>query len=121
MGKSSIETAQATAKSKFLKIDFLGSKNNVATLFEVAAKAFLEDQHVIGDFVAQDFNHKSFVPLVFCESYERLRNDGVNFPREFVIEQSDFFYREVDGKGVSGFSVLKNRLSFLRDSFNDVP
>lgn len=105
----------------FYKLDFLGSNNKVIGLFVVAAEKLLNSKGIIMDFPATlDAACTQFIPIVFCESYERLRNDGVNCPREFVIERSDFYYREVEGQPVSGFSVLKRRLLYLCDSFYEL-
>lgn len=103
----------------FYKLDFWGSNDKVIGLFCAAAEKFMNGKGIIDNFPATPSGGcAEFIPLVFCESYERLRDDGVNCPREFVIERNDFYYREVDGKAVSGFSVLKRRLLYLCDSFD---
>lgn len=61
-----------------------------------------------------------FIPLIFCDSYEKLLSDGVSCPREFVIERKDFYYNEIDGKIVSGISLLKKRLNYFCDHDFDV-
>lgn len=105
----------------FYTLNFLGSNDKVIGLFVAAAEKVLTSKGIIADFLAKSSAEDAkFIPLVFCESYERLRDDGVNCPREFVIERNDFYYREVDGKPVSGFSVLKRRLLYLCASFNDL-
>ena len=63
---------------------------------------------------------EKIVPLVFCDSYERLLQDGVTCPREFVIERSDFYYQEVGGKPISGFTMLKSRLQYLEKHDTEV-
>ena len=107
--------------ASFYKLNFLDSNEKVVGLFVTAAEKFLNSKGIIENFSAKSSTGcAKFIPLVFCESYERLRDDGVNCPREFVIERNDFYYRVVDGKPISGFSVLKRRLLYLCDSFTDV-
>ena len=63
---------------------------------------------------------EDFIPLVFCDSYEKLVDEGVSCPREFIIEREDFYYKEINGELVSGFLLLKRRLKYLYDHSLDV-